>query len=830
MHKPLLLGVFIGAAIWQLDKQPALIETRLLTDTKPAANVRLLVSQQKDFTEESVCITDDSGTFQVPVGSFIRLEKPLTGYYDLAEPVEMTQKKEITLQPIQVSVSLEDATETNAVTDPVFILQDDEKETELLVKDGTLEIGSLILPDHSYTLRQKEKIQNVSAFPDTEIYMDSRHPEKKEITHRYEDTAVVEVPQIPGLSVSFFADEKGEHPIDTDSGLAKGTWYYRRSIDDPSYYQDDTLHAITVDPSRHETVRLEISLEKPVLSISIDSGQYHLWLENEQKEKVAEWDSDEQIHDIPVHRDSTYTLYSSPLSDCYAIDPMQVSVPLHKEKDLHLAMAGKPFSFAVSVRNQTTRQLLDKCEIRVENLSQHSEAILPAKPRVFLSGLKEHDLLRLTPVNLPSGYVSAGSTEIKAEKLESFDVMLDVIPYVLTDFQLPQSAGYELFADKECTLSAFDVLRHPLMGWENLMLKDGTYYLKQTDCGLDQYPDQEIHPIVIDSQKTSARTIAIAAQPVIASLAVKDSDSDVHEAEVQLLDENGDTVFEGAPGQIQLQRGRVYSLQLKTLPAGYTGGRAIRFRMPLQKPETDIEPVLKLQSFASVSLKMEAAPGGAAVALCTRKNLSSMAKDIHGQYARGRTDDNGMIHFEMPQGTYYVMMEQPGRYHYRTKKTVSVEVQAKQTVQVFLQLQQASLQVERVDEQGRHVSGAEMALLDLAGNQLVSWTSSEQADRIGMGIVSPGESYQIAELSAPDGYQPYTKPVLYTVPIDEPEQEETITIQTKLQTGKQEKQKQAEPVKDMEQIVKEQKQNKGIMAAAALAGVTGILFVCKKFH
>ena len=99
-----------------------------------------------------------------------------------------------------------------------------------------------------------------------------------------------------------------------------------------------------------------------------------------------------------------------------------------------------------------------------------------------------------------------------------------------------------------------------------------------------------------------------------------------------------------------------------------------------------------------------------------------------------------------------------------------------------------------------------------------------------MGIVSPGESYQIAELSAPDGYQPYTKPVLYTVPIDEPEQEETITIQTKLQTGKQEKQKQAEPVKDMEQIVKEQKQNKGIMAAAALAGVTGILFVCKKFH
>lgn len=834
MHKPLLLGALLGLAVWHFDKQPMLIQTRLLAGEKPAANVRLVISEQSDPTEEQekIIVTDDNGMFSVPEGSYIRLQEPVAGYYNLAQTAEIKEKQDIVLQPIQVFLQVEDHTEHQDFTDPVFILEDTEKksETQLLARDGMLEIGSLLKPDQTYLLRQKEKKDNVTNFPDTEIHVDSSKPEKLEIVHRYEDTAVIDFLKMPGLSVTFFADEKGEQPVDAGDGLAKGTWYYRISMEDPAYYQDDTLHSIDVDPSAEDTIRLEVPLEKPELSVSVHGGQYHLWLENEQKEKVAEWDSDDQVHTIPVNRNSMYTLYSSPGSDSYSIQPVKINVPLYKEKDLRIALTGKPFSFAVSVRSQTTRQLLNKCDIRVENLSQHTETIVSAEPRALIKGLKEQDLLRLTPVNLPAGYISAGSTEVRVEKMESFDVMLDVIPYVLTGFQLPAGTQYQLFSNAECTIAAYDVNRQPLTGWEGIKLKDGTYYLKQMDCPLDQYPDEQVHPILIDSAKTSARTITIAPQPVMASLRVQDmSDSRyVEEAEVILKDEEGNTVYAGSPEDIQLERNKVYSLQLKGLPQGYTGGRSIRFRMPSRQPDTSVEALLHLQPYASVEVSVEDAGSGIAIALCQQNYLSRMAKDIHGQYARVRTDENGIARFQMPQGTYFIMMEQPGKYHYRRRRVHSVDAKARQNAKASFDLKQASLRVIQSDAQGKPVSGARMALLDLSGNKLLEWESTPEAEVIGQGVVSPGESYQIVELLAAQGFAPYTKPVLYTMSIDEPDQEETITIETKaLRTAKE---KQQESVPDMEQVVQEKKQNAGLKMTGVIAGIAGILIACKKFQ
>lgn len=192
--------------------------------------------------------------------------------------------------------------------------------------------------------------------------------------------------------------------------------------------------------------------------------------------------------------------------------------------------------------------------------------------------------------SVPEFYILPDNIEVRVPDIQSDDadkcIDIELISFSAlsievagSDNQVINEAEYRIFTDQQCTVSAVDIeendsIVHIVNGKAEVNLLAGTYYLKQTKTAEHYYEDDSAKEIVIDPSEENVKIIHLKLTRINVVINSKSADSDrsVQDAEMQLLDENGNILHEWSNNSIMfndLFAGESYIIHVTGTPAGF---------------------------------------------------------------------------------------------------------------------------------------------------------------------------------------------------------------------------------------------------------------------
>lgn len=129
-------------------------------------------------------------------------------------------------------------------------------------------------------------------------------------------------------------------------------------------------------------------------------------------------------------------------------------------------------------------------------------------------------------------------------------------------------------------------------------------------------------------------------------------------------------------------------------------------------------------------------------------------------------------------GKSYVIHEAAGPVGYYACEDLPFTVSLYPEEAQHLSLTDAKIErtIEKTDENGEPLIGAELALCDSEGNYIETWISDGKPHVIGH-LLQAGKTYSIHEISSPDGYY-HSEDVTFIIPSYKEEDEETVITMT----------------------------------------------------
>lgn len=129
------------------------------------------------------------------------------------------------------------------------------------------------------------------------------------------------------------------------------------------------------------------------------------------------------------------------------------------------------------------------------------------------------------------------------------------------------------------------------------------------------------------------------------------------------------------------------------------------------------------------------------------------------------TEKPHQINGTLVVGEVYKLIELTVPDGYIKAENVLFKVEDTEEVQkIVMKDDYTKVKIEKVDEKGKYISGAELQIVDKAGNVVEKWKTKKEAYEINKKLKA-GETYTLQEITAPSGYEKI-KDITFTVSED----------------------------------------------------------------
>lgn len=339
---------------------------------------------------------------------------------------------------------------------------------------------------------------------------------------------------------------------------------------------------------------------------------------------------------------------------------------------------------------------------------------------------------------------------------------------------------------------------------------DTTYVLKEIKAPDGYYPaadttftikrDGSSLVVLVDEEAVDA-VVVKDEQTVVYFDKVDDNDEALAGAKFDIIDKDGNVVHswesDGTSHEVKniLIVGETYTLTETYAPDGYLYSEDIVFTVD-STPEgsfvkigeeefttvTVIDPETKVTFVKSDTEDEEALLGGAVFEIWTLGSDDEEGAPAELVETFETVEGEPSVIHKLHLNTTYVLKEvkAPDGYYLADDVTFSLEGHTELTVlvdeepvdAVIVNDDQTVIYVEKVDEKGNALSGAQLKVVDKDGKVVDNWTTDGKPHEI-KGKLVAGETYTLKEVYAPNGYM-IAKDITFTV--DEKMPEDKIVI------------------------------------------------------
>ena len=112
----------------------------------------------------------------------------------------------------------------------------------------------------------------------------------------------------------------------------------------------------------------------------------------------------------------------------------------------------------------------------------------------------------------------------------------------------------------------------------------------------------------------------------------------------------------------------------------------------------------------------------------------------------------GTFTVDLPVGNYYVKEIEAPEGYALSKEIKNINFKETTDFKLNVEDDYTKVKIEKIDEKGNYLSGAELQIVDSQGNVVEKWISKKEAHEINKKLKA-GETYTLQEVVAPNGYE-----------------------------------------------------------------------------
>lgn len=538
-------------------------------------------------------------------------------------------------------------------------------------------------------------------------------------------------------------------------------------------YQTDRIGRITY---HYGAANKEITavFSKVDLTDNAELPGAHLTLTDMDGRIIEEWVSGDMPHEVigKLERGKRYRLTETEGPDGFALaEPVEFTVG-KDGRVTPVVMKDAPTDVIVSKNGITGEEEVSGTHLRIYDLSGNTIAdwVSQDTPHRLRCVLKAGETYRLHEVSPAPGYAYEEDVTFTVSLDGSVDrvVMRDRPTHIRIIKQAagggPEIAGAYLSirnqAGETVTAWVTDGTPHDVTG----ILKVGESYILHEEQPPAGYAFSEDLPFTVGNSG-DVQMIVMEDKPtrVVISKKALTGEEELPGARLQIRTLDGEVAAEWESGTSpieisrRLQADTDYLLCEMEPPPGFAYAREIRFHVGR---DGETEPVLMVDEPTRVEIRKEGEDGtgleGALLQLTDENGIvleewvsSAEPKIFTGQLVAG--------------GVYRISEKRPpaGQAY---AEDITFTVPREGVLAVTMTDKMTKVEITKKKENGENLAGAHMRLLDIRGDVVKEWVSTEDAQMF-TGELTAGMEYTLVETQAPAGYQ-LASPVRFTVGTD----------------------------------------------------------------
>ena len=776
--------------------------------------------------EDVILKTDQEGKAEASVTSrnfYLKQTETVPGWYQEKDAVMVTEDS-LELQPHPVSWKFSEQAGGKDISSHLQLLNEkkeviadwkSEEPSEPTYRDQKV----LLEAGKSYVLRNPDVRQWETSDSVTVNIPACYEPDLNEITRierrsygrailKTQDT---EKKAVTGTSLKLFEDEKGsvqatdihgkQEILRTDrngtvkTDLYPGTYYAQVQNPDSSYYRDDALWPVQV--KAYQSERTEIILKPVLASVSMKAPDGKkvdgmMLLSGGGKEIRTSGEI------LRLKRDTDYVLRDAGHPAGYhAGREVSFHTPVNGNGTIEQSLIVEPFQVHGKIVNRKNGEVIRGGTFRILN-PDGKEVVRFSNGELHTSGLAEGTVYTIHCLSLPKGYQIPADLQFETgmEGNPSFEVSCD--PYVRFSIQAVSASDqkplkdvrWSLYSDPACTQLLKDIHGNEMRDVNGeAEISNGLFYGKVRTDDPHYYKDDQVYEI--HAEESDCVLNATLTKADLRIRVMNPQQDLIRHTEITVLDSSGNSIGEMISSgddllsSLKLQKepvpGEVLYLEIRKTQGLYTWkDRRTRVQIPLEKPEE--MPVIQLNMNPYVSLDVSEAgekekTAGSTYALFEEEGCVHKATDIHGKATEAITDEEGLIHWDMRSGTYWLKEVSTEAAAYLNETPVKVILNPAESwheQQNFATVKPV-VHFATVDTQGNPVRGGSYEIQDENGSVVHAFQAGGTVALKGKWL-KPGKTILIHEVSPASGYQKHETDIRYTLPKAIPDKTPEIRI------------------------------------------------------
>lgn len=566
-------------------------------------------------------------------------------------------------------------------------------------------------------------------------------------------------------------DLVGEYNLSKDGKLTiEGLWvgdYQLKELETlDGLVLDDTVYDISITKTDNTTKVISVAKEvvnkttRTEITKTDVTGDKELpgakltLTDKETGKEVVTWTSTDEPYVIAgLVEGKTYVLTEVVAPDGYVLSASSVEFTVKEDGTTTTASMKDKYVDIVKLDLDENILYGAKFEVTDENNKVvDSWEVTKEDPQHKIRNLVEGKTYTLTETYAPDGYVMAAPVEIKVtedKKNQTYTVIDKQVEFAKTDVDDNLVAGMEYEVKDVATDKVVD---EGVTNDENPVLLNGltvghTYELIET-----KEPENFV-------KKAEPLTFTVTDEMEVQKISMFDkyvevvkndvNGKAVEGAEFTVFDKDGEVVDSWTTGTephkvTGLTEGETYTLEEVYAPEGYVKARPVTIEVTKDKENQTYTVTNKQVEFIKTDVDGNQLTG---MEYIVTHDKTKQIVDRGVTNAKMRTFLNNLM-----VGETYTLEEIAEPYGYAKKaEPITFTVTADNEIQT-VSLDNKYVQVEKVDENGNTVYGAEFSVFDKDGEVVDAWTVTEEDPHHKIVGLTEGETYTLEEVYAPEGY------------------------------------------------------------------------------
>lgn len=558
-----------------------------------------------------------------------------------------------------------------------------------------------------------------------------------------------------------------EEPYNINNQLVYGEVYVVKELEAPAGYTvaEDVVFTVNKDQEVQTVTmideRLDIQIQKVDDTDALIAGA-SLQITDENGSEIESWTSTTENHmvDAKLKVGETYVLKETRPADGY--------------------LTAKDVSFTVSNTNETQiiKMVDEQTKVTLAKYDEDGDLVPGATMQVvdkedgseietWVTGNTAHDIVGklivgktyiLKELQAPDGYAVAEDIEFTIEDTtEKQDVNMTEQGITIEISKLGETGEFVVGAE----LELLDKDGNVVDAWtttnnvhtiSNKLVSGETYTLTEKVPGPGYILAEDIEVKVENTGKVQEYTM-IDYKTQVSILKVNEDGEAIVGATLQLWDEDGNIVDEwitdGTAKEYigKLVMGKTYRIKETNVPEGYVTSAEKTFTV---KNEKEMQEIEMTDNRTKVTISKQDITSGEEIP-GAKLRIEKIDGTIVEEWVS--TDKPHEINGTLVVGETYKLVEELAPDGYVRAEEILFKVEDTEEIQtVVMKDDYTKVIIEKLDEKGNYLSGAELQVLDKDGNLIEKWTTDGNAYEINRKLKA-GETYVLEEVSAPEGYK-----------------------------------------------------------------------------